>query len=99
MGEGAHGTYIRVVLDLFNGLLVKGSGIATEVVLSVVSPLDTLGAALVQAALMDALDPLDVLVQALCIHTRLEGDDVFALNGLAPASELRFASVLGDGST
>lgn len=48
---------------------------------------------------MDALDPLEVLIQALCIHTRLEGDDVFALNGLASASDLRFTSVLGDGST
>lgn len=99
MDEGADGSYIRVALDLFNGFLVKGSGVATEVVLSVVSPLDTLGAALVQAALMDALDPLDVLFQALGIHTSLEGDDVFALNGLAPASELRFTCVLGDGST
>jgi hypothetical protein len=75
-------TYLRVVLDLINGIFVESASVAMEPVLAVVGPLDTLGigVALSNAALVNIFNPSQVALEVL---VRLEGDDVAALDNVA----------------
>ncbi|KAI6761369.1 hypothetical protein HG531_001922 [Fusarium graminearum] len=60
-------TYIRVLLDLLDGVLIKRSSIAVEAILAV-------------STLVDISDPVEMALNLGGSDVRLEGDNVLARN-------------------
>lgn len=76
-------THIGVGLDLCQSVLVEFSGVALEC-LEVVCVLHADSVTLGETALVDIVDPVDL---DLDFGLRLEGDDVFALDDVAPPGD------------
>lgn len=79
-GQCAH---VGVVLDLLDRVGIELARVAVEVVGAVVGALDADQVAPVEAASVDVRDPAQVALEVGRGGSRLEGDDVAALNDIA----------------